>query len=138
MLLDTEAEETFDRLTAIAREMLEADVSLISLVDADRQFFKSEQGLQDPWAQARETPLSHSFCKRVVADDAALVIDDARDDPALADHLAVRDLGIVAYAGVPLRLSTGTRWEASARSAAHRASGRSATCACSPASATRR
>ncbi len=106
-LLDTEAEEVFDRLTAVAREVLGADVSLVSLVDSDRQFFKSEQGLRDPWARARETPLSHSFCQRVVANGAELTIEDACADPALADHLAVRDLGAVAYAGVPLTLSDG-------------------------------
>lgn len=106
-LLDTDAEEIFDRLTAVARDVLGVDVSLVSLVDADRQFFKSEQGLAEPWAGARETPLSHSFCQRMIASKAALVIDDARADPSLADHLAVRDLGVAAYAGVPLTLADG-------------------------------
>ena len=106
-LLDSDAEEVFDRLTAVARDVLGVDVSLVSLVDADRQFFKSEQGLAEPWAGARETPLSHSFCQRVIATDAAVVIEDARADPSLADHLAVRDLGVAAYAGVPLTLADG-------------------------------
>ena len=106
-LLDSDAEEVFDRLTAVAREALGADVSLVSLVDSDRQFFKSEQGLREPWAGARETPLSHSFSQRVVAQEAPLAIEDARADPSLADNLAIRDLGVVAYAGVPLTLSDG-------------------------------
>ena len=106
-LLDSDAEEVFDRLTTVAREALHADVSLMSLIDSDRQFFKSEQGLSEPWAGARETPLSHSFCQRVVASEAPLVVEDARTDPSLADSLAIRDLGIVAYAGVPLTLSDG-------------------------------
>jgi GAF domain-containing protein len=99
-LLDSEAEEVFDRLTAVAREVLGADITLVSLVDADRQFFKSEQGLPEPWARARETPLSHSLCQRVVADETALVIEDASADPSLAEHLAVRDMGVAAYAGI--------------------------------------
>ena len=106
-LLDSAAEEVFDRLTAIARDLLGVDVSLVSLVDSNRQFFKSAQGLEEPWATARETPLSHSFCQRVVATNAALIIEDAHADPALAGHLAVRDLGVAAYAGVPLTLSDG-------------------------------
>ncbi len=106
-LLDSDAEEVFDRLTALAREALGADLSLVSLVDSDRQFFKSEQGLPEPWAGARETPLSHSFCQRVVAAEAPLVVEDAREEPSLADNLAIRDLGVVAYAGVPLTLSDG-------------------------------
>jgi diguanylate cyclase (GGDEF)-like protein len=106
-LLDTDAEAVFDRLTAVAREALGTDVSLLSLVDADRQFFKSAQGLAQPWAEARETPLSHSFCQRVVATGDALVVEDSRTDPDLADNLAVRDLSIIAYAGVPLTLSDG-------------------------------
>ena len=106
-LLDTEAEDVFDRLTTVARDALNADVSLLSLVDSDRQFFKSEQGLAEPWAGARETPLSHSFCQRVVADEAPLVVEDSREVPELRDNLAVRDLRIVAYAGVPLTLSDG-------------------------------
>ena len=106
-LLDSEAEEVFDRLTAVAREAVGADVSLVSLVDADRQFFKSAQGLGQPWADARETPLSHSFCQRVVAGEEPLVVTDAREDPALAHHLAVRDLGVIAYVGIPLTLRDG-------------------------------
>ena len=106
-LLDSEAEDVFDRLTAVAREAVGSDVSLLSLVDADRQFFKSAQGLPEPWAEARETPLSHSFCQQVVADETALIVEDSSKNPALADHLAVRDLGVMAYAGVPLTLADG-------------------------------
>ena len=106
-LLDSEAETVFDRLTAVAREVLGADVTLVSLVDSDRQFFKSAQGLTQPWAAARETPLSHSVCQRVVAEQTPLVIEDAHADPSLAEHLAVRDMGVAAYAGVPLTLADG-------------------------------
>jgi PAS domain S-box-containing protein len=64
-LLDTPAEESFDRLTRLASTILHAPVALVSLVDEDRQFFKSCVGLPEPWASRRETPLSHSFCQHV-------------------------------------------------------------------------
>ena len=65
-LLDSLPEETFDRFTRLAARLLGTPVSLITLVTPDRQFFKSAVGLAAPWAAARETPLSHSFCQYVV------------------------------------------------------------------------
>lgn len=106
-LLDTPPERTFDNLTNLACKLLGAPVSLISLVDVDRQFFKSSQGLAEPWATQRETPLSHSFCQYVVANDQALVVEDAREEPMLCDNLAIRDLDVVAYLGVPLSTAEG-------------------------------
>ncbi len=105
--LDTPAEESFDRITRIAARELGAPVSLISLVDTHRQFFKSAHGLPEPWSGARETPLSHSFCQHVVRDDAALVVEDAAAHPRVRDNLAVRDLGVAAYLGVPVRTPDG-------------------------------
>jgi len=106
-LLDSPPEEAFDRLTRLATKILHTPVSLVSLVDVDRQFFKSSVGLSEPWSTERETPLSHSFCQYVVERDAPLVVEDAREHELLRDNLAVPDLGVVAYAGMPLRLSTG-------------------------------
>jgi GAF domain-containing protein len=65
-LLDSPAEESFDRITKLAARVLNAPVALISLVDEDRQFFKSSVGLDEPWHSARETPLSHSFCRHTL------------------------------------------------------------------------
>lgn len=107
MLVDTAAEEAFDRLTRLASRILDAPVALVSLVDEQRQFFKSCIGLDEPWASTRETPLSHSFCQHVVATAEPLVVPDATADPRLCDNLAIRDLGVVAYAGIPLRTSEG-------------------------------
>ena len=101
-LLDTPPEPAFDRLTALARRLLGVPVSLVSLVDERRQFFKSQTGLPEDLACARETPLSHSFCKHVVGGRSPLVVDDARTHPVLKDNPAVRDLNVIAYAGVPL------------------------------------
>jgi GAF domain-containing protein len=101
-LLDSPAEEPFDRLSRLASRLLKTPVALVSLVDRDRQFFKSSTGLAEPWRSRRETPLTHSFCKHVVALDEPLVIPDARKDPAYRDNPAVRELQFIAYAGVPL------------------------------------
>jgi diguanylate cyclase (GGDEF)-like protein len=106
-ILDTEPEEAFDRFTRLAADLLHAPVSLVSLVDRDRQFFKSQAGLPAPWSEARQTPLSHSLCQYAVAAKRPLVISDARKDPRYADNLAVRDLSVVAYAGIPLVLDDG-------------------------------
>lgn len=101
-LLDSAAEEGFDRLTRLATRLLGAPTSLVSLVDAHRQFFKSAFGLTEPWASRRETPLSHSFCQYVVRDRAPLVVRDARKHPVLRDNPAIPELGAIAYAGIPL------------------------------------
>jgi len=85
----------------------ELPVALVSLVDRDRQFFKSCVGLPEPWATTRETPLSHSFCQHTVITGEPLVVDDAREHPELRHNLAVPDIGVVAYAGVPLVTSDG-------------------------------
>jgi signal transduction histidine kinase len=106
-LLDTPAEESFDRLTRLASTILDAPVALVSLVDEDRQFFKSCVGLPEPWASRRETPLSHSFCQHAVDSREPLLIEDAREHPLVWDNLAIRDLNVIAYAGIPLITSDG-------------------------------
>ena len=100
-LLDTPAEAMFDRLTNLAARTLGVPVALVSLVTPDRQFFKAQCGLPPPAAERRETPLSHSFCQYVVEDGEALIVEDARSDERLADNLAISDLGVIAYAGLP-------------------------------------
>jgi GAF domain-containing protein len=101
-LLDSDAEPSFDRHARLAAQVLNAPVALVSLVDSDRQFFKSCLGLPEPWASARESPLSHSFCQHAVASREPLVVDDAREHELLRDNLAIRDMGVIAYAGIPL------------------------------------
>jgi GAF domain-containing protein len=101
-LLDAPPDEAFDRLANLAAHVLRAPIAMVSLVDRDRQFFASCAGLPEPWATSRQTPLSHSFCRHAVASRAPLIVDDAREHPALRDSPAIRDLGLVAYAGIPL------------------------------------
>jgi GAF domain-containing protein len=101
-LLDSDISPSFDRLARLASSVLHAPVALVSLVDADRQFFKSCLGLPEPWASRREAPLSHSFCQHAVASREPLLVTDAREHEMLRDNLAIRDMGVVAYAGIPL------------------------------------
>jgi PAS domain S-box-containing protein len=103
-LLDRPRTPGLDRLTKLATQMLRVPTALVSLVDADRQVFASQLGLHEPWATAGETPLSHSFCQYVVDDDAPLVVSDARDDDRLRDNRAVDEIGVIAYAGMPIRV----------------------------------
>src|SRR3954467_3705920 len=106
-LLDSPPEEAFDRLTRLASHALNVPVALVSLVTEHRQFFKSCMGVAEPWATRRGTPLSHSFCQHAVASGEPLVIEDARDHPLVRENLAIRDLDVIAYAGVPLITSDG-------------------------------
>jgi len=101
-LLDTPPEEGFDRLTRMASRLLGTPVALISLISEDRQFFKSAIGLPEPWASRRAAPLSFSFDAQVVSTGEQLVVEDARRHPLLRHSTAIRELGWVAYAGVPL------------------------------------
>ncbi len=106
-LLDNPPELPFDRLTRLAAKVVGAPVALVSLVEADRQFFLSSLGLSEPWSVCRQTPLSHSFCQHVVRSGEPLVITDARTDPRILGNLAITDLGVVAYLGIPLVTATG-------------------------------
>ncbi len=102
-LLDMPPEPKLDRITTLVRRSLAADVALLSLVAETRQFFASQCGLPEPYATTRETPLSHSFCQHVVTLGQPLVVNDARLDPLVVHNLAVSDLGVIAYLGVPVR-----------------------------------
>ncbi len=107
-LLDTPPEEGFDQLARIAARLLNAPIALVSLVDEDRQFFKSCIGsIPEPFNSKRETPLSHSFCQYVVASKEPLLVEDARVHPLLKDNLAVAELGVVAYLGIPITTPEG-------------------------------
>jgi GAF domain-containing protein len=101
-LLDSDVTPSFDRLARLASKVLNAPVALVSLVDADRQFFKSCLGLPEPWASQRGSPLSHSFCQHAVTSREPLIVDDSREHELLRDNPAIRDMGIIAYAGIPL------------------------------------
>ncbi|WP_262281508.1 SpoIIE family protein phosphatase [Micromonospora sp. MA102] len=100
--LDAAPDGTFDRFARLVSDLLDVPVALVSLVTADRQFFPGAAGLPEPWARRRETPLSHSFCQHVVDVEVPMVLPDARLHPQVRGNLAIEDLGVVAYAGMPL------------------------------------
>lgn len=101
-LLDSAPEEVYDRITRAAADALDAPQALVSLVDADRQFFKSAAGLEICSPEERQTPLDRSVCQYAVANGTPLILEDARADPIFKNHPAVRDGTVVAYLGIPL------------------------------------
>lgn len=107
-LLDTPQEDVFDNFTHLASRLMKAPVSLVSIIDheGDRQFFKSQCGLPAPWSVTRQTPLSHSFCKLVVAGAEPLRVTDSRADSRVKDNPVIELLGVIAYLGVPIVADT--------------------------------
>ncbi len=102
-VLDSAPEASFDALTRLAAYVLDVPISLVSLVDTDRQWFKSRHGMEAP-----ELPRETSFCGHVVADDAPVVVADARDDPRFFDNpLVTGGERVRFYAGFPLRTPDG-------------------------------
>lgn len=100
--LPAQPDPTFDRIAEVVRTVIGVPVALVSLVHREGQVFPGAAGLPARYNTSRTTPLSHSFCQHVVRTRTPLVITDAREHPVLATNLAIRDLNVVAYAGVPL------------------------------------
>lgn len=102
-ILDTSHEERFDRVTRMAKRMFGVEISLVSLVDEDRQWFKSKQGLD-----ASETPREISFCGHAINQDGLFIIPNAVEDERFSDNPLVTDApNIRFYAGYPLKLRQG-------------------------------
>lgn len=102
-ILDTPPEERFDRVTRMARRLFGVPIALISLVDENRQWFKSCFGLD-----VSETDRRISFCAHAILNNGALVIEDASQDERFADNpLVTGDPHIRFYAGHPLHTLSG-------------------------------
>lgn len=102
-ILDTSYEERFDRVTRMAKRMFGVEISLVSLVDVDRQWFKSKQGLD-----ATETPREISFCGHAINQDGLFIIPNATEDARFSDNPLVTSApNIRFYAGYPLKLRQG-------------------------------
>ncbi len=97
-ILDTPPEESFDRITRLVRKALEVPIALIVLVDAERQWFKSRQGLE-----VSETPREIAFCAHTILADRLFLVPDAREDARFRDNpLVCGAPNIRFYAGQPL------------------------------------
>ncbi|MBS0364000.1 MAG: GAF domain-containing protein [Proteobacteria bacterium] len=102
-ILDTPPEERFDRITRLAAALFDVPTALISLVDENRQWFKSTCGLD-----AKETPRDESFCAHAVASRDILIVPDALRDDRFADNpVVVGPARVRFYAGHPLFASDG-------------------------------
>ncbi len=96
--LDTGTSEAFDRITRLASRLFNVPIALVSLIDQDRQWFKSRVGLQ-----TRETPRESSFCAYAIQSDQVMVVPDAtRDERFLTNPMVVGDPSVRFYAGAPL------------------------------------
>jgi len=102
-LLDTMPEGVFDDLTKIAAEICDTSISLISLVDRDRQWFKSKVGLD-----ASETHRDMAFCSHAILQEEVFVLEDARNDHRFSDNpLVTGHPDIRFYAGAPIKAENG-------------------------------
>lgn len=101
-LLGVKEDPILHRLTRLAAKTIGTSVALMSLVEEDGQFFASSWGLPEPWASERGTTLLHSFCQHVVISNQPLLVTDARQHPLVQRNLAIQDLDVIAYIGVPL------------------------------------
>jgi phosphoribosyl 1,2-cyclic phosphodiesterase/CheY-like chemotaxis protein len=103
-LLDTEAEERFDRYTRIATALFDVPIAMVSLVDRDRQWYKSRVG-----TDTRETGRDRAFCAHVILGDEVMQVPDALVDDRFADSpLVTGEPRIRFYAGAPLSLGDGS------------------------------
>lgn len=104
-LLDTAPEERFDRITRLACRLLDVPISLVALVDAERQWFKSRAGID-----LQETSRADSFCTYTIRDEQGLVVEDTLNDPRFRDNPFVLGAPNVRfYAGMPLAAPDGSR-----------------------------
>lgn len=99
-ILDTPPEERFDRITRLARRLLDVPAAMVTMVDSERQWFKSTSGLD-----VTETPRDLAFCSYTIQQDTMFIVPDALADPRFADNPVVADgPRLRFYAGRPVHV----------------------------------
>ncbi len=106
-LLDVRDRREFNDIVDTVKTAFDCPVAVLSILDEQRQVFVAHMGLPARWAESGETPLTHSFCQHVVDDRQPLVIPDATANELVRDNLAIPDLGVISYMGVPVTLPGG-------------------------------
>ncbi len=106
-LLEAGPDKAFDRVTAKLAKIFQVPIALITFIDRDRQWFKSQVGLPEDLAREGSTPRSVSVCGHVVAKNEVLVVEDLARDRRFANNPLLKSRGLRFYAGVPLRGPSG-------------------------------
>jgi signal transduction histidine kinase len=103
-IMDSDMEKDFDNLTKLASEICQTNISLVSLIDGERQWFKSRKGLK-----TQETPKKFSFCGHAIHEpDKVFIVNDARQDKRFHDNpLVTGEPHVIFYAGIPLIAESG-------------------------------
>ncbi|HEX8562169.1 MAG TPA: GAF domain-containing protein [Flavobacterium sp.] len=102
-VLDTPPDGYFDEITSLAAKIFDVPISIISLVDVDRIWFKSSFGLE-----AEEIPRSPGLCSSAIMSDAIYIVEDARKDPrTMSNPLVAGAMGLQFYAAAPLKTIDG-------------------------------
>ncbi|MGX6602064.1 SpoIIE family protein phosphatase [Micromonosporaceae bacterium Da 78-11] len=92
----------FDRIATLVQRLIDVPVALVTVLDTDCQLLPGQVGLPEPLASTRTMPLTRSFSRHVVEAGRSLIVTDVRDDPRMRPTGALTELGVIAYAGVPL------------------------------------
>ncbi len=105
-ILDTPPDGSFDRITALAAELFDVPIALVTIVDEDRIWFKSRYGL----SEVGQIPRDPGLCASAILQDTPYIVEEARRDPrTLANPLVSGQFGLQFYAAAPLRTSDGYR-----------------------------
>jgi len=106
-LLDTPAEEPFDRLARLASTLLDAPLAFVTVVDDRRSFWKSCIGVDATDLAERQNQVEQSFCQYVIGTQEPLIVDDAARDPRTRGNPSIAAMGVAAWAGFPVHSPDG-------------------------------